>query len=57
MTKTRSIKVLAERHVVQAALLLQRQQWEAVHDLAREHAGAVALGHAVFVVDLHAEQT
>jgi hypothetical protein len=26
-----------------------------LHDLPREHAGAVALGHAVFIADLDAE--
>ena len=26
------------------------------HDLTREHAGAVALGHAVLVVDLYAKE-
>ena len=50
-------KVLAKRHIVEPSLHLQRQQGEVVYDLAGEHAGAVALGHAVVVVDLDAEQT
>ena len=48
-------EILAERHVVEPALLLQGQQRKAIHDLAGEHAGAVTLGHAVLVVDLDAE--
>jgi hypothetical protein len=40
-------KLLVQRHVVEASFLLQGQQRKAVHDLAGERAGAVALGHAV----------
>jgi hypothetical protein len=40
-------EVLAQGQVVEPALLLQGQQRETVHDLAGEHARAVALGHAV----------
>ncbi len=50
-------EVLAEGHVVEPALLLQGQQGKAVHDLAGEHAGGVALRHAVFVIHLYPEQT
>ena len=50
-------KVLSQRHVVEPAFLLQRQQGEAVHDFTREHAGAVALSYAVLVIDLDQEET
>jgi hypothetical protein len=48
-------KVLAQRHIVQATLLLQRQQGEAVHDLAGEHAGAISLCHSMLIIHFHTE--
>ncbi len=49
------MKVLAQGHVVEPALFLQRQQGEAVHDLAGEHAGAISLRHAMFIIHFHTE--
>jgi hypothetical protein len=46
-------KVLAERHVVEPALLLKRQEREAVHDLPGEHARAVPLCHSMLIVHFH----
>ena len=48
-------KVLAQRQVVEPALLLQGQQGKAVHDLAGEHPGAIALRHTVLIIHFHTE--
>jgi hypothetical protein len=59
-------KVLAQGQVVKATLLFHGQQGECVwlkphrvrlqHDLTGEHAGAVALSHAVLIVDFDPKQ-
>jgi hypothetical protein len=49
-------KVLAQWHVVQAALFFHRKQRKTVREGAGEHAGAGACRHAVLVVDFDAVQ-
>jgi LmbE family N-acetylglucosaminyl deacetylase len=46
-------EILAQRQVVEPALLFQGQEGKPVHDFAGEHAGAVALRHSVFIIHFH----
>jgi len=49
-------EILAQGHVIQPALFLHGQQREPLLERPGKHPHAVALGHAVLVVDLDAEQ-